>query len=436
MLLSFLKSGKVYYLILWCVSFQMSNLYGQNTDSNEKAINGLDFGILPSFVYNTDIGLQYGALANFYFYGRGTVYPDYLFNLYLQSSRTTKNGYVNYLFFDSGHLLPKGMRLTVDLSLVKRGFQHFYGFNGYNSLYNKDFTDPTNPKFLSRHYYFYDEKATTISVDLKGNFPISPVHWDIGLANYHISTLPLRNRRPGAQRQPTLFEKYIAQGVIPSDQKNGGSTFSLKTGLVYDTRDNESIPTKGIWAEAVYINAPLFLFNKSAYSQVSFIFHQYVPVTSRLVFAYRLACQTKLSGQIPFYMLTELASTYRSQEALGGSKTIRGVLNRRLVGNGFVLGNFEFRYTPFHAVLLNRNLGIGVNVFEDMGMITNQYRVDQSLNMNAFDYHTGREKMHHAVGAGIRLIVNHNFIVAMDDGRALDKRDGTKSVYIGLDYLF
>ncbi len=436
MLLTLLKKWTVYCLIILGIYFQAPDLYGQNAASKEKVIKGLDFGVLPSFVYNTDKGLQYGALANFYYYGKGTIYPNYLFNLYLQSSRTTKNGYVNFLFFDSGRLLPKGMRLTVDMSLLKRGYQHFYGFNGYNALYNKNFTDQTKPQFISRHYYFFEEKTRTISVDLKGNLPVKHLRWDLGLGYYHLSTLPFRHRLPSAQRLPTLFEKYIAQGVIPSGQKNGGSTFFLKTGLIYDSRNDESIPTKGIWAEAVYINALQFLFNKLAYSQVSFIFHQYLPISSKLVFAYRLAYQTKLSGQIPFYMLPELASTYRSQEALGGNKTIRGILNRRLLGNGFALANFEFRYIPIHTILLNRNLGIGFNVFEDMGIITDQYRIDKSLNSKAFDYQAGREKMHYAAGAGIRFIVNHNFIVAMDYGRALDKRDGTKSFYIGLDYLF
>lgn len=436
MRLSQFKNQALYCLFLLGLYFQAPNLYGQNAASTEKVIKGLDFGILPSFVYNTDKGLQYGALANFYYYGRGTIYPDYLFNLYLQSSRTTKKGYVNYLFFDSGHLLPSGLRLSVDMSYVKRGYQHFYGFNGYNALYNKDYTDPSKSQFISRHYYFFEEKTKTITVDLKGNLPVPHLRWDLGLGYYQLSTLPFRNRKLSAQKQPTLFEKYIDQGVIPFDQKNGGATFFLKTGLIYDTRNEESIPTKGIWAEGVYINAPQFLFNKLAYSQVSFIFHQYLPFSSKLVFAYRLAYQTKLSGQIPFYMLPELASTYRSQEALGGGKTIRGILNRRLIGNGFALANFELRYTPIHTVLLNRNLGIGFNLFEDMGIITNRFKIDQSLNGQAFDYQSGHEKMHHAAGAGIRFIVNHNFIVALDYGRALDKRDGTKSFDIGLDYLF
>lgn len=425
---------KMSCLILWFINYWPQELHGQNNSPTEKVIRGLDFGILPSLVYNTDKGLQYGALANFYYYGQGTVYPDYLFNLYLQSSQTTKKGYVDYLFFDSGHLLPKGLRCTVDLSLQKRGYQQFYGFNGYDALYNPDFINRTKPDFRSRHYYYFDEKTHTVAVDLRGNFPVANMQWDIGVGNYLVSARPFRNWAARAPKETTLFEKYINEGVIPPGQRNGGATFFLKAGLMYDTRDNEAIPTKGIWAEGVYINAP-DRFNRFAYSQASVIFHQYIRLGTTLVFAYRLAFQTRLSGQIPFYV-AELASTYRSQEALGGNKTIRGVLTRRLIGNGFALANWELRYVPFHTVLLNRNLAVGFNVFHDMGIVTQKYRIDPSLNARAFDYQPGHETWHRSVGAGIRFIVNHNFIVAFDYGRALDKRDGTKALYIGLDYLF
>jgi hypothetical protein len=32
--------------------------------------------------------------------------------------------------------------------------------------------------------------------------------------------------------------------------------------------------------------------------------------------------------------------------------------------------------------------------------------------------------------------MNQNFIVAIDYGKALDKRDGTSGIYIGLNFLF
>lgn len=430
------KTRKYALFFFACFCLQSVGTFGQNDLNGVKTIKGLDFGVLPSFVYNTDKGLQYGALANFYYYGEKSGYPNYLFNLYLQSSRTTKKGYVNYLFFDSRNLLPGGIRLTVDLSLVKRGFQQFYGFNGYNSDYHVDYITPSSPLFISRDYYYFEEIARVISVDVHRNFPVPHLYWDLGFGYNHISTIPFKNYRKGKPARPTLFEKYIQEGAIPENQKRGGRTSLLKASLIYDTRDDESIPTRGVWIEGVYTNAPSFLSNEFPYSLVTFKFHQYLPAGPNLVFAYRLAYQTKISGEIPFYMLPNLMGSYRSQEALGGSKTIRGILSRRLVGDGFALGNFEFRYIPFSAVVLERNLNIGFNLYEDMGMITREHPIDQKLRLAAFDYKPGKDSMHYSAGAGIRLIVDHNFIVALDYGKALDKRDGKSSVYLDLDYLF
>lgn len=430
------KKRILYCLILSGIYFQAPNLYGQNSDSKEKTIEGLDFEVLPSFVYNTDKGLQYGALANFYYYGKGTKYPNYLYNLYLQTSRTTKKGYVNYIFFDSNHLLPNGMRLIVDISLVNRGFQQFYGFNGYNSLYNKDYIDPRSTQFISRYYYYMHEISRTFDMKFLGKLPIPHLRWELGFGYYNISTLPIRAFRGSRTNKLTLFEKYITEGVIPQNQKNGGRTAFLNFGLAYDTRNDEAIPTKGIWIQGIYLKSPSFLFNRFAYSQVTLTYNQYISLNPKLVFAYRLAYQTKASGEIPFYMLSFLSSTYRMQEALGGSKTIRGVLNQRLTGNGFGLGNFEFRYIPIGIHVLHRNLNIGFNLFEDMGMITDIYKMDNSFNSVAFDYQPGKEKIHHSAGGGIRFIIDHNFIVAFDYGHVFDKRDGTEALYLDLNYLF
>jgi outer membrane protein assembly factor BamA len=426
----------IYCLLLWGMYIQTPNLYGQISDAKEKPIEGLDFGILPSFVYNTDKGLQYGALANFYYYGKGTKYPNYLYKLYVQSAITTRKGYVNYLFFDTRHLLSKGMRFTVDLSLVNRGFQQFYGLNGYNSLYNKDYFDPRKAQFISRYYYYFHEISRTIDMDLLGKLPLPHLSWDIGFGYYDISTLPIRTFRGHRTNRPTLFEKYIAEGVIPQNQKDGGHTAFLNVGLTYDSRNDEAIPTKGLWIQGIFLKAPSFWANKFPYSQVGLIYNQYISLTHQLVFAYRLAYQTKTSGEIPIYMMSYLLSTFRMEEALGGNKTIRGVLNERLIGNGFGLGNFEFRYIPISTNALHRNLNIGFNLFEDMGLITDLYKVDKSLNGLTFDYNPGKEKIHYSVGGGVRFIIDHNFIVALEYGHVLDRLDGNEALYLDLDYLF
>ena len=139
---------------------------------------------------------------------------------------------------------------------------------------------------------------------------------------------------------------------------------------------------------------------------------------------------------MPFYMMPYLQSTYRVQEALGGVKTLRGILNERLQGNGFVLGNSEFRYFAFTTHAIGHEIGVAFNLFTDAGMITDKYKISRDLNTRDFNYLFDKEKMHFSAGGGVRFIMNKNFIVSFDYGRALNKNDGRDGFYIDLDYLY
>lgn len=407
-------------------------LNGQGLNSDQKTIKGWDFAILPSFVYHTDRGIQFGGLASIYYYGDSSIYPEYKHNLYLQASITTRGGHVGYLFFDSKYLLPAGLRIIADLSTIETRFQQFYGFNGYNALYFQNYENPSKPEFISRSYYNIEKISTTVLIDVHGRFFNPELHWDLGFGYFNINISPSRS----IKNKPTLFEKYVANGIIPVSLIRGGITSYFKTGLIYDTRDNEVIPSRGIWDEAIFVIAPEFINNPYEYTQIALTHRQYFSLYPKLVFAYRIAYQTKLNGKMPFYMFPYYISSFQVQEALGGVKTIRGILNERLQGEGFALGNLEFRYIPINTIIFKKNLGIAFNLFTDMGMITKKVSINKTVDTDGFDYKFGIEKMHQSVGAGVRFIINHNFVVALDYGKALNKRDGNYGFYLDLDYLY
>ncbi|HEY5499005.1 MAG TPA: BamA/TamA family outer membrane protein [Bacteroidales bacterium] len=428
----YLKVPVFYLTICFCLIFQ-TPANCQKPSLNEIPVRKWDVSVLPSFLYNTDKGLQYGALANIVCFDDSLQHQKYLFNLYLQSSHSTKGNFVNYFLFDSKQFLPHGFRIIADLTYLINNFQQFYGFNGFDALYNRNYLDRTNKEFISRPYYNIRKISKTISIDLQGRLPLSHFRWDLGLGYFNISIPSFKGK---IQRVPTLFDKYVSDGVIPAAQKNGGVTTYLKYGVIYDTRDDEVIPKKGVWIEGILIQAPQFLKNKSSYYQIAFIHRQYISLTSKLLFTYRLAYQTKISGDMPFYMMPYLQSTYRVQGALGGVKTLRGILNERLQGNGFVLGNGEFRYFAFTTHKLGHEIAVAFNLFTDAGMITNKYKISSDLNNQDFNYTADNEKMHFSIGNGVRFIMNKNFIVSIDYGRALNKNDGRDGFYLDLDYLY
>ena len=79
----------------------------KKSEDTEKIKTGWTFGLLPAVAFDTDLGFKYGGLINFYNFGDGSTYPDYLQSIYLEISRTTKGSGVNQLFFDSEHMFPK-----------------------------------------------------------------------------------------------------------------------------------------------------------------------------------------------------------------------------------------------------------------------------------------------------------------------------------------
>jgi hypothetical protein len=86
---------------------------------------------------------------------------------------------------------------------------------------------------------------------------------------------------------------------------------------------------------------------------------------------------------------------------------------------------------------------LGLNAFADFGRVTKKIDVDPDVNVpdinpNPLDryFDLGAEAMHYSFGAGLRIVMNQNFVIAADYGVAIDDRDGDSGIYIGLNYLF
>jgi hypothetical protein len=46
------------------------------------------------------------------------------------------------------------------------------------------------------------------------------------------------------------------------------------------------------------------------------------------------------------------------------------------------------------------------------------------------------DALHTAAGGGFRIIINRNFIIAVDYAKPFDKQDGKGSLYVNTGYLF
>lgn len=414
----------------------------------DKIKTGWNFGGVPVIAYDSDIGFKYGALVNVFHYGDGSQYPKYRHSLYFEWSRTTKGSGINQFIYDSEYLIP-GIRVSAEASYLTEQSLDFYGFNGFESYYNPDWEDEESDAYLSRMYYNMERKLTRLRADFQGKITGPQFRWMAGIEYSHAKTgtvnIDKLNKGKDEEDQlpdtALLFDNYVEWGIIPGDQAEGGNTTLLKAGLVYDTRDIEANPMKGIWTEMQLLAAPGFLGNDQAYTRLIITHRQYFTLAPQVLnFAYRLSYQTKLSGEMPYYMLPFVYNTAPNytRDGVGGAKTVRGVMRNRIVGDGFLFGNLELRWKFLRTTVFNQNIYLALSGFLDGGMVTRKYDFDKTgiPSDQLFTVENEDEKLHLGAGAGFHIVMNQNFVIAVDYGLSLDPGDGDSGLYIGLNFLY
>jgi len=441
-------------LLVVCFFLSLA-LFAQTEKKDELIKKKWNFGALPAITFDTDLGFQYGAFVNLYDYGDGSRYPNYNHSLYFEVSRFTKGSGISRFYYNSDQLIT-GLQTSFDISYLTDRAYDFYGFNGFESVVHTEWTDEGDNAYLTRMFYKYDRKLFRTKIDLQGNITSNKFRWIAGmnLQNFKVGSVNIdklnkgkdeADQLPSPTVQPGLYENYKKWGIINAEESDGGFVPTFKAGLVYDTRDNKPNPMKGIWTEAVLEGSPKMLGAEGSFSRMSFIHRQYFTLIPKaLSFAYRLAYQTTLSGDVPFYYKSQMIAsvlTGATSEGLGGGKTIRGILRSRVQGDGVFLGNAEFRWKFVRFTWIKNNFYLGLNAFTDFGRVTKMADVKSKvISMSSvpqptyFDWDA--EKMHVSYGGGLRVVMNENFVIAADYGLASDKQDGSSGFYMGLNYLF
>jgi len=420
----------------------------------EKIKKGWNMGALPVVSYNSDLGFQFGALVNLYHYGDGSRYPAYNHSLYFEASWYTKGSGIFRFYYDSEALI-KGIRVSADVSYIPDQTYSFLGLNGYDAVYNHLWEETSSDEYRSRVFYRQKREFFRIKLDFQGKM-VGNLNWLAGfnLFSIYTTSVDIEHLNKGKSDEdklpdiPGLYDKYVDWGVIPENQASGGLLTNFKLGMVYDSRDNEPNPMRGIWTEIILIGAPKPLSNmETGFTKLVVTHRQYFTlVKERLSFVYRLGLQTTIFGTAPYYVEPIMYMSKMNgagSEGLGGAKTLRGILRNRVVGDGIVYGNFEFRWKMFYANWFNQNFYFALSAFFDTGRVIKNYEVEDAINnvtpplADKDDYFAfGTESFHNSVGGGLHIAMNQNFILAIDYGKALNKQDGNTGFYIGMNFLF
>lgn len=444
------------------------------SESKEIIKTGYNFGPLPAVAFDADKGFQLGALLNIYDFGNGESYPNTRQQWYFEASFFTKGSQLFVVSYDNRFSIP-GVRLSSTFTLTNDKAMDFYGFNGYMSYYDHEkvaLGKDNHENYIYTPKYRVNRLAMLFKTDFTGNIWKNKLFWEAG---YHLSYIKQGYKEQQAlnlekinknkedskmfpAEEPTIFDMYRQWGIISEDEAWGGLNSTLRLGLLYDTRDKEGAPSRGVWAEAHATLAPKWLGTTNPYYRYSMTFRHYLPIVKNdiLTFAYRLNYEGTLGKSAPYYVLpfiTVMGASY-DRDGMGGYRTIRGLMRNRVQGLDIASYNAELRWRFVNFVLWKQNISFGLSAFSDGTMVTRnydmsfkgeeKYRKDYDEYMAASGNRTS-DRPHITVGGGLRFIMNQNFIVAFEYGLPVSKfskdsliknQDGNGAFYINTGYLF
>ena len=449
----------------------------------------------PSLGYDSDTGFQIGAMCDFSDYGDGTIYPSYKHRAFINCSWTTRNQIKLHFFGDTKHLIPN-VRLTSVVTYILSLMYPFKGFNGVAPY----FDHLESGRQQKHRLAMYDVQRDMLRAifDFQGNIYTNKFRWAAGISYWWFRDQDLTLKKRGrlaydsvvandylqAQEihSPSLWRLYQRAGLINPDEIGGGHHIELKAGLVFDSREHEADPTRGIWAELYAYGSPDILNGRGKngyhYLKLAARFRQYVPLMSdKIVFAYHLAYQGKLAGNAPYYTLQNINAIFLNQlisDGLGSITTMRGVPYNSVIGDGYAWANFEVRFKVLSLRFLGQNFYLGTNPFFDLGACVQPYRLDRmkalrrqheidkqngvrtkfsDAEMNLI-YTDGEPKLHMSAGIGFKVVMNRNFVLSAEFGIPLNtfiysntnlnvdvdeltlKQSFRPGINIGMNYIF
>ncbi len=409
--------------------------------TSKEVVRGWSVGAFPTISISNTLGFQYGLFGSLFFYGDGSTYPDPLHKFTFEGSHFTGGRSRFYVTYDSKYLIPN-WRLTLSALYMIDPLAFFYGFNGAAQPYDGFLGD--------NNYYYLDRRFLQVFANFQRQLtPHLKVAGGLTFSHYNITDYDtVKHGAPASlPTSPTLYRAYITRGLISSDEASGGNVLEARAGMVYDTRDIEAAPNRGMLFE-VFLNGGLsqggynYLKLCAYFSQFHRIPLGFIPAGDP-VFAYRLAYTGTLVGDVPFYMqqiIPMLVPHTMLTEGLGSAKTMRGLFENRIVADGVAWANIELRVKLVKFTLWKQYFYIAVNPFFDCGLVTQPYRLDRQAT--AFDEEESvlkrkAQDLATAVGFGFKLAWNENFIITLEFARSFDPSLGNDFWFdAGVNYVF
>ncbi|HAA57525.1 MAG TPA: hypothetical protein DCE42_22355 [Myxococcales bacterium] len=343
----------------------------------KKKPNRLEFTILPVLNYSTDRGLGFGVYSIIAKFKEG-VYP-YLWRAYFRLSSTvklTENGEALFPFHEDFVRLDlpglDGGRVRLNL---RAGFFRFSttGYYGIGNASQRLIGNGISPELVKPSSYYqidriYPEVMLLSRRELwrKGRkrlssfFGANVVYNVTNFAKGSRLDEDIKAAERGASAHD-LFLRDMLRGLRPH------ARFEAHLGLVYDSRDSEFAPSKGMFHE-VSVRGGTAFSSELSYSGLNAKARFFFSIwKDYLVFAVRLIGDV-LFGNTPYYELYRYGGLF-PDEGPGGGYNIRGTSPQRFYGRGKLIGNAELRSKIFAFDTPVGYIALGLVLFADAGRV-------------------------------------------------------------------
>lgn len=388
----------------------------------------LEFAVLPALNYDSDLGLGVGAavvLAQFD--PRSAPYRWRLEAVLLTRLQLVEGGleapfHDHYVALDVPQLAGGALRLNLLAAFQRITTAGWYGLGSEAPLAS-----------ASDDRRFQQFERTSPSLRGVARLAIGGARGELQLfggaevSHSWMSLYPgsLLARDAARAERPASADDGVLSALVHGTRDHW--LVLLLLGLIWDSRDHETVPSSGALHE-LSLRASPGVDERLGYAGLTLSVAGYWPLyDEHLVLAARLVGDA-LFGAPPVYALASFGGL-RSVDGPGGTASTRGVLLHRFHGKLKLLGNAELRSRFLDFELFEQRIELGAAVFADGGRVwaDTEARVLDGRALDGGSWAAG-------LGGGLRYRWGETFLVRAELGYS--PTDGTTGVYIDINQAF
>ncbi|OGU01644.1 MAG: hypothetical protein A2085_06620 [Gemmatimonadetes bacterium GWC2_71_10] len=161
---------------------------------------------------------------------------------------------------------------------------------------------------------------------------------------------------------PTLLAADLATGAAADTGSRSGT--ELRLGLLYDTRDEEASPSRGVFLEALIARGMADL----AYDRYLLSAREFIPLGEYTTLGFRQSLELA-GGAMPFYVMYERFTSWRPEDGFGGPTSLRNHLPGRFLAPNRAMVSADLRFKKIDVPIAASPFRLWYVAFADAGRL-------------------------------------------------------------------